>query len=193
MSDLLIGWPVWLIPIFIFVARLCDVTFATVRIIFIGRGLRYVAPLIGFVEILIWLVALSQVFQHLDRPLNFLAYAGGFAAGTYVGMFVEGKLAVGLVSVRVITQEDASELIGRLADERFGVTSVGARGLTGRVRLIFTVARRRDLDRVLTLVRDTHPRAFIAVSDVRTASEGYIERGPLAGGFGGIWGLRRGK
>jgi uncharacterized protein YebE (UPF0316 family) len=191
MSDFLIGWPVWLVPIFIFVARLCDVTFATVRIIFIGRGLRYVAPLIGFFEILIWLVALSQVFQHLDRPLNFVAYAGGFAAGTFIGMFVEEKLAVGLVAVRVITQEDATELIGRLADERFGVTSFGARGLTGRVRLILTVVRRRDVERVVALVREAHPRAFVSVSDVRTASEGYIERG--GGGIGGLRALRRGK
>jgi uncharacterized protein YebE (UPF0316 family) len=192
MSDLLIGWPVWLVPIFIFCARLCDVTFATVRIIFINRGLRRVAPLIGFFEILIWLVALSQVFQHLDRPLNFVAYAAGFAAGTYAGMFVEGKLAVGLVSVQVITQEDASELIARLGEERFGVTSVGARGLTGRVRLIVSIVRRRDLERVVALVRDTHPKAFISVSDVRAASEGTIARGPLLD-LGGLWGMRRGK
>lgn len=190
MSDLLIGWPVWLVPIFIFIARLCDVTFATVRIIFIGRGLRYVAPLIGFVEILIWLVALSQVFQHLDRPLNFIAYAGGFAAGTFAGMLVEEKLAVGLVAVRVITQEDASELIERLADERFGVTSFAARGLTGRVRLVFTVVRRRDLERVVAQVRETHPKAFISVSDVRTASEGFIAGG---GAIGGLRALRRAK
>lgn len=190
MSDLLLGWPVWLVPIFIFFARLCDVTFATVRIIFINRGLRSVAPVIGFFEILIWLVALSQVMQHLDRPFNLIAYAAGFAAGTYVGIFVEGKLAVGLVSLRVITQDDATALIERLADERFGVTSVGARGLTGRVRLIFSVVRRRDLGRALELVRQAHPRAFVSVSDVRAASEGFIEGGAAVGG---LQGLRRAK
>jgi uncharacterized protein YebE (UPF0316 family) len=95
------------------------------------------------------------------------------------------------VAVRVITQEDATELIGRLADERFGVTSFGARGLTGRVRLILTVVRRRDVERVIELVREAHPRAFVSVSDVRSASEGYIERG--GGAVGGLRALRRGK
>lgn len=176
MPETLDAWEPLVTPLLIFTARLLDVTLGTVRIIFVARGLRLLAPVIGFFEILIWLVALSQVVQNLDSPLNFFAYAGGFAAGTYTGIIAESRLALGLVALRVITQEDAGELIERLGGERFGVTSIGARGLHGRVRLVFTVARRRDLDRVLALVRDTHPDAFISVSDVRTARAGYFDR-----------------
>lgn len=166
------------VPVLIFLGRLTDVTLGTLRIILIGRGLRKVAPLVGFLEVLVWLVVLTTVMEHLDRPLNFIAYAGGFAAGTYAGMFVEGKIALGLVAVRVITEGDSSDLLARLREERFGATDFAARGLQGRVRFILTILPRRDLDRLIDLVRQLHPHAFVTVSDVRDASEGYIVKRP---------------
>jgi uncharacterized protein YebE (UPF0316 family) len=164
------------IPLLIFAARLGDVTLGTVRIILVSRGMRLLAPAVGFFEVLVWLFALSTVMQHLDRPLNFVAWAAGFAIGTYVGILVEDKLALGLLSVRVITEDDASALLERLRQARFGVTDFAARGLQGRVRFLLTVIARRDLDRVLDIVRDAHPGAFVSVSDVRSASEGTIAR-----------------
>src|SRR5262245_24741243 len=119
MPDLFAASHPVLTPLLIFTARLLDVTLSTVRILFIARGLRHLAPVVGFVEILIWLVAISQVLAHLDRPINYVAYAAGFAAGTWTGLAVEGRLALGLAAVRIITQEDASELIGRLKEEHF--------------------------------------------------------------------------
>lgn len=174
-------WPLVGVPLLIFAARLVDVSLGTVRIILVARGHRKVAPLVGFVEILAWLVALSQVMQHLDRPINYLAFAGGFAAGTYVGMWVEGRLALGLVAMRIIATDDASELIEALRRAHVGVTSVAARGIKGRVRLVFTVIRRKELRRVQELVRELQPKAFVSVSDVRSASEGYLPGERLAG------------
>jgi uncharacterized protein YebE (UPF0316 family) len=167
-------WVLVGLPLLIFAARMTDVTLGTVRIIFVSRGMQMLAPLVGFFEILVWLVAISQVLQHLDRPLNLIAYAAGFAAGTYAGIRLEGKLGLGLLSLRVITEEDASELTEALRTARFGVTSFAARGVRGRVRLLFTILQRQDLERALDIVRQYHPRAFVSVSDVRAASEGYI-------------------
>lgn len=167
-------WPLVGLPLLIFLARAADVTLGTVRIILISRGHSRVAPLVGFVEILIWLVALTQVMQHLDRPVNYVAFAAGFATGTWVGIYVEGKIALGLVAVRAITTDDARGLIDALSEARFGVTSFAATGVQGRVRLIFTVIPRRELPRVIELIRVTQPKAFISVSDVRQASEGYL-------------------
>ena len=167
-------WPLVGIPLLIFCARLIDVTLSTIRIVFIARGLRRLAPLIGFIEILIWLVAIGQVMQHLDRPINYLAYAGGFAAGTWIGLKLENKLAIGLVAVRIITRTDATDLVESLQTSNFGVTSFGARGIKGRVRLLLTVVPRRDLGRVQDLVRELNPGAFLSVEDVREASEGYF-------------------
>ena len=170
-SDL---WTLVGIPVLIFFARVMDVSLGTMRIILVSKGQRQIAPVVGFVEILVWLVAIGQVVQNLDRPLNYIAYAGGYAAGTWVGLFMDEKLALGLLAVRIITQKDAHTLIEKLREGQFGVTSVAARGLTGRVRLIFTVVRRRDLRRVMEVIRAQNPQAFVSVSDVRVASEGYF-------------------
>jgi len=164
-------------PLLIFAARMVDVSLATIRILLISRGLKRVAPFVGFVEILIWLVALGQVVQHLDRWINYVAYAGGFAAGTWAGIVLESKLALGLLAVRIITPDDATDLIERLRSEKFGVTSVAARGVTGQVRLIITVIQRKDLRKVEEIVHALHPHAFLSISDVRAVSEGFFGRG----------------
>lgn len=164
----------WLAPLLIFCARLADVSLGTFRIILISRGMSRWAALIGFFESLIWLLALSQVFQHLDRAVNFLAYAGGYAAGTGMGVVLERRIALGLVAVRIITKDDARSLIEDLAEADFGVTQVAARGLHGRVRLIFTIAKRKNLRRLMQVVRTHSPKAFVSVADVRAAEEGYL-------------------
>ncbi len=180
-------WTLVGIPLLIFTARLLDVTLSTIRIVFISRGLRRLAPLIGFVEILIWLVAIGQVMQHLDRPVNYVAYAGGFAAGTWIGLLLENRLAIGLVAVRIITRSDATELVESLQDGNFGVTSFGARGIKGRVRLLLTVLPRKDLPRVQRLVEEKNPGAFLSVEDVREVSQGYFPATDT-----GWWGRLRG-
>lgn len=167
-------WPLVGIPLLIFCARICDVTMGTLRIALISRGLLKTAPLAGFFESLIWLVAIGQVVKHLDTPIHYLAWAGGYATGTYFGVLLEEKLALGLISVRVITENDASDLLQSLGQAAFGVTSFAARGLQGRVRLIFSVIRRRELGRYLEIVREQQPKAFISISDVRTATEGFF-------------------
>lgn len=173
-ATILDPWPLVGIPLLIFLARMTDVSLGTVRIALVSRGQRRVAPLIGFFEILVWLVALGQVVQNLDRPINYLAYAGGYATGTWMGLLLDEKLALGLLAVRIITREDAKELVEKLAEGQFGVTSVAARGIKGRVRLIFTVVRRRDLRRLQELIRRESPKAFVSVNDVRIANEGYF-------------------
>lgn len=165
----------WILtPLLIFTARLIDVGLGTVRIIMLARGRKLIASGLGFIEVLIWLVAIRQIFHHLDNVAAFFAYAAGFAAGTAVGMLIEEKLAIGLVSIRIITDEDARDLTSKLAAAEFGVTSFAAEGVAGRVRLHFTIVRRKDLRRALDIVRERHPEAFISVSDVRTVSEGFF-------------------
>lgn len=177
------GWA----PLLIFLARLADVSLQTFRIILISRGQRGAAALIGFGESMLWLVAITQVLRHLDHPLNYVAYAGGFAGGTWLGVTLEGKIALGLVAVRIITTEDATLLTDELRRQDFGVTSIGARGLQGRVRLIFTIVHRKDTARLLEVVHEIQPKAFISVTDVRAVEEGYLSSSRF--GRGGLWGL----
>src|SRR5512139_2116447 len=136
----------WVVlPLLVFCARVLDVSLGTLRIIFISRGRRKFAPLLGFFEVLIWIVVVSQVIQNLHSPLAFIAYAAGFATGNYVGMWIEDKLAIGTLIVRVIVPQEASQLMARLHDAGYGVTSIDARGSTGQVTLIYTVVKRKDL------------------------------------------------
>ena len=164
---------IWLLtPLLIFLARICDVAIGTFRIISLSRGRRYLAPFLGFFEILIWLFAIRQIFQHIDHIAAFIAYAAGFAAGNLVGVMIEEKIALGHLAIRVITPEDSSALLASLREARYGVTSVAAKGQMGDVQLIFMVIERKEYDRVIEMIRRAHQSAFISVSDVREASEG---------------------
>jgi uncharacterized protein YebE (UPF0316 family) len=144
----------------------------TLRIISLSRGLRKIAPLLGFFEILIWLMAIRQIFNHMNNPACFVAYAGGFSMGIFVGMSIEHKLALGLRVVRVITRLDATELIEDLRKKGFGVTVVPAEGNVGPVKVIFMVIKRASVPEVTAQVRRFNPKAFYSVEDVRGASEG---------------------
>lgn len=161
------------IPVFIFLARLCDVTLDTVRIIYVSRGMKYIAPLIGFVEILIWLTAMTQIIGNLSNILYYFTYAGGFAMGNFAGIYIEERMAVGTVVIRIITQKEAGELIKQLIEAGNGVTHVDAQGAMGPVKIIFTIVRRKNIKNVLGLISKCNPHAFFTVEDVRSAREGF--------------------
>jgi uncharacterized protein YebE (UPF0316 family) len=162
----------WLLPVLIFLARILDVSIGTLRIVFLSRGMRILAPICGFFEVLIWLVAIGRIMGDLTSWVYYVAYAGGFAAGNYVGMYIETRLAMGLLSVMIITKKDAASLLQRLKNEHFGLTQVGAQGVQGKVRLIYLIIRRRDLPRVSKILREHQPDAFSVVNDIRNVAGG---------------------
>lgn len=164
---------VWLVlPLMVFFARVTDVTLGTLRIIFISRGKRNVAPLLGFVEVFIWITIVSQIVSHAHNLLAYLAYAAGFASGAFVGMYIEGRLALGTQVILAIVQDNATELIVHLHSAGYGVTSVDGVGANGPVKLIYTIVPRRHLEAVLSIIHQTHPKAFLSVQDVRSTQEG---------------------
>jgi uncharacterized protein YebE (UPF0316 family) len=162
----------FLLPVLIFIARVSDVSLGTVRVIFIARGLKYFAPVVGFFEIIIWLLAIGQIMQNLSNPLCYIAYAGGFATGNYVGMRIAEKLSLGVVLIRVITSRDASELVEYLKCAEYGVTSVDAQGSAGKVQVVFTIVRRREVAGVVNLIKQFNPKAFYTIEEV-----GFVEEG----------------
>lgn len=188
----------WLvIPVLIFIARVLDVSLGTVRVIFISRGLKYLAPLVGFFEILIWLMAIGQIMKNLSNPACYIAYAGGFAMGNFVGICIVEKLSLGVVILRVVTKKDASELIKSLSESEYGATSVEGQGIRGKVNVIFTVVPRREVRCVVELIKQFNPGAFYSIEEV-----GFVEKGifPLRKGkwdytslFRFLWPFRKGK
>lgn len=162
----------YFLPALIFCARVADVTLGTLRIIFIGRGQRRLAPVLGFFEVLIWIIAVSQLVNHLTNWLGYLAYASGFATGNYIGMWIENQLALGKLALRVIINQHPADLPLALRAEGYGVTELDGAGSSGPVKVVFTIIPRKDLPKVSQMVHMINPKAFISVEEVRDASEG---------------------
>jgi len=160
------------LPLLVFLARLVDVTLMTLRIIFVARGRRFLAPLLGFVEVFIWIAVVSQVIRGANNLVAYMAYAAGFAAGNYIGILIENRLAIGTLVVRAIVQHGAEELMERLHQAGYGVTEVDGRGATGAVKLIYTVIRRKDLPAVMGILHQSNPPPFITVEELRSAERG---------------------
>lgn len=171
---------VWL-PIIIFFARIFDVTIGTIRIIFISRGKKSIAPLLGFAETFVWIVVVSQIVRTISGIWSFVGYAAGFAAGTLVGMFVEEHLAIGTLIVRTILPGSTTELVSSLHAAGFGVTSFPATGAQGHVTIIYTIIKRRDLETVVSIIHSLHPRAFLSIEQVSSAQEGIFPPGTATG------------
>jgi uncharacterized protein YebE (UPF0316 family) len=166
----LVTWVI--VPLFIFSARVMDVSLGTMRIIFLSRGRKLIAPALGFFEVLIWLLAMRQIMQNLNEPITYIAYAAGFATGNFVGIYLESKLAIGTLIIRIITPKDTGELVAQLHAAGYGVTSVDGRGAVGPVKLIYIIIKRKDLAGVVEIITRCHPKAFLSIEEIRSASEG---------------------
>jgi uncharacterized protein YebE (UPF0316 family) len=161
-----------MLPLLVFLAETCVVTLSTIRTIFVSRGWKTLAPVLGFFEVSIWMFAITQVMRNLDRPDCFLAFAGGFSLGNYLGILIEQKLALGHAVVHVTTHRRADELAERLREEGHGATVLDAKGSTGSVQVTFTVVRRRELPKAISVIREFDPTAFYSVSDLQHAAAG---------------------
>lgn len=168
MPELSLLW----LPCLVFLAEMCVVTFGTVRIIFVSRGMKLLAPILGFFEITIWLFAISQIMQNLSDVSCFLAFAGGFVTGNFLGIFIEEKLAMGNSLVRLITTKNSRELANMLTGAGFGVTCVQGHGANGPVQVLMTVVRRKEIERVTECINDFDPKAFYSIDEVQSVNEG---------------------
>ncbi|HAW69634.1 MAG TPA: hypothetical protein DCY84_12530, partial [Firmicutes bacterium] len=167
----------WVVlPALIFLARVVDVSLGTIRIILVSKGQRFLAPLLGFFEAMIWLVAIGQVMQNLSNALCYLAYGAGFAIGNYVGIVLEERLAMGHSVIRIVTAKETTPLVDKLVEAQYGVTSVEAKGATGDVMLIYTIIKRKDLPEVVRIINEFDKKAFYSIEDARTAKEGVFPK-----------------
>ena len=169
-SSDLFAWVI--LPLLIFFCRICDVSLGTIRVIFIAKGLKYIAPAIGFFEVIIWLLAIGQVMNNVTNVACYIAYGAGFAAGTLLGMTVEERLSLGTVVVRVISNEDITGLVSFLRERSFGVTIADGEGSKGKVKIILSVIKRQDQEVVVGGIQRYLPRAFYSVEELRSVADG---------------------
>jgi uncharacterized protein YebE (UPF0316 family) len=166
-------WYAWVVlPLMVFFARVVDVSLGTLRIIYTSRGKRNIASLLGFVEVFIWILVVSQIVSNVHSLPAYIAYAAGFATGTFVGMKIEERLALGTMVLRIILPQGGDEMAHSLRSAGYGVTIVNGEGAAGAVKLLYTVIKRRDLEEVARIIHAKNPKAFFSVEEVRLAESG---------------------
>jgi uncharacterized protein YebE (UPF0316 family) len=162
----------FVLPFLIFLSRIADVSIGTVRIVMVSKGQKVWAPVLGFFEVLIWLIAISRIFENLDNWVCYFAYALGYATGNYVGLKLEEMLAMGIVRIQIITRKTAQELINNMKDSGYGLTYHDAKGGSEDVSIIYSILKRTELPKVVEQIKTYNPNAFYSIEDVRFVSHG---------------------
>jgi len=167
------SWSILGNALLIFALRLTDVSMGTVRTIMIMRGMRKWAALIGFVEVSIWVVAISRVIGNLDTIWNVVGYSGGFACGTLLGMWIESKLALGHMEVHIVSMTKGQEMVQHIRRAGYGATMLRAEGQAGPVFMINVVAPRKEVKQIIRLVNEIDARSFVTVEEARQVMRGH--------------------
>jgi uncharacterized protein YebE (UPF0316 family) len=161
-----------ILPILIFCARVADVSLGTLRTVYVSQGKKQLAPLIGFFEVFIWILAMGQIFSNVTNIWYYFAYAGGFATGNYIGLMIERKISLGHLKIQLILRENPENLINTLKVEGFGLTTITAIGTTGNVYLLIMIIKRKNESRVKAIIREKSPNAFISIEQVKSVKGG---------------------
>lgn len=164
-----------ILPLLIALARVVDVSIGTIRIILISRGNKLMAPILGFFEVLVWLLAVTRIFQDLDNWVCYIGYAIGYATGSYVGIIWEEKLALGVQLIRIITRKNADDLVKTLRETGYNVTEIKAEGSTGEVGVLYSIVNRKSIKHIVEVIQNNNPNAFYTIEDIRFVSHAVQE------------------
>lgn len=145
----------------------------TVRVLFVVRGRKAIAWVLGFCQSAVFVVAITRVLANLNNPLTVLGYAAGFATGNVLGMLVEERLAIGHLQLQIVSQHHGAALAKALRGRGYGVTEISARGKDGSVRLLTASILRKDLADARRIVHETDEEAFITSEGVRPIRRGF--------------------
>lgn len=171
--EALLSSNVWVGALLIFAMRVANMSLDTIRVMMVVRGRKGWAWVLGFIQTVILIYVLSTVIQQVDNLLNIVAYAGGFATGNVVGMWIEDKLAMGYTHLRIISTKTGLAIADRLRKEGYAVTEISGRGRGGTVTLLYVSTRRKNKDKVSEIVEKVDADAFITAEDVRPVRRGY--------------------
>ena len=172
------------LPLLIFAARICDVSLGTLRIIFTSKGFRKIAPLLGFFEVFIWIIVISQLLGSINNWTAYVAFAGGFAAGNFIGIKIEERIAIGTMLVRIIMSKDARELLSMLNDNGFGTTLIEGEGAKGKVNILMSVVSRKSIKDIRKVLAAYDENLFYSIEDVRSVTKGVF---PTSKSIGSHW------
>ncbi|MBP1943912.1 uncharacterized protein YebE (UPF0316 family) [Bacillus luteolus] len=169
--------------IIILLINIVYVSFFTIRMILTLKGQRYLAALISTIEVVIYVVGLGLVLDNLNQIHNLVAYAVGYGIGVIVGMKIEEKLALGYITVNVITAEDDRDLPRMLREKGYGVTNWLAQGLEGNRQSMQILTPRKYELKLYQTIKEIDPKAFIIAYEPKTIHGGFwvkaVKKGKL--------------
>jgi uncharacterized protein YebE (UPF0316 family) len=163
-----------LLPLLIFSARVFDQSLGIVRIILATKGLTLPAFIFGFFESFVWLLAIGQIMTKIDNLFYYVVFAAGFASGNVFGIYLERKLSIGFVMIRVVFHHDSDHSIRQLKEKGFRVTIVDAQGMDQPVKMLFSTIKRKQINEFVENLMQTNPTAFYAVEDVKQVRSNYF-------------------
>ena len=169
----LLSTSAWLMALLIFCLRVTDMSLDTLRVIFVIRGRKKEAWFLGFMNSMIFVLAISTVLAHMDNPLTVLGYASGFATGNVVGMWLEGKMAIGHTRLTIMTSTLGQHIAGSLRENGFAVTEIPALGRDGVVNVLNCSVLRKQMGKAERIIREADPFAFITSEDVKPIHRGF--------------------
>jgi len=155
-----------ILPLLIFSARVFDQSLGIIRIILATKGLTLPAFIFGFFESFVWLLAIGRIMTKIDNLFYYFVFAAGFASGNVFGIFIEKKLSIGFVVIRVIFQKDSEKSIDKLKNYGFRLTLVDAFGMEQPVKMIFSTLKRNQIKLFLNTLKENNPTAFYTIEDV---------------------------
>lgn len=159
---------------FIFVIRVIGMSFSTVRMLLMMRGKKLGTAITGFVEVLLYVLAIGGVVNNLSNIWNILGYSLGFVTGTLVGMWIDERTAAGFVDIRIISRYKAQFILEKLHEGGYGATVAWGQGRQGAVGMIWAIVRRKEVPEVQTIAEIADPDVFITIEDTRTVKRGHM-------------------
>lgn len=159
----------------VFFARILDVSLGTIRTMFVVKGKRLQAALIGFFEVLIWFLVVREALQTgVDNIFVAISYASGFAIGTYIGGFLSSLLITGKIGVQVFT--DSNDLISLLRDKGYAVSVIECHGYneSNKYMLYINIDKKKERE-LRNLIKVNDKSAFIVENESNLVVNGYFK------------------
>jgi uncharacterized protein YebE (UPF0316 family) len=157
----------------VFALRLVDITLYTLRIFMVVRGRKGMAWLFGFFQAFVFVNAMRMVLSDLGNWWKILGYAAGFATGMILGMWIEGRLAIGYTHLQVISSRHGAELCEHLRGAGYGVTEFSGMGKDGVVTILDCNIQRKNSVRITEIIQEIDPDAFVTAEAVRSVRRGF--------------------
>lgn len=165
--------------IIIFMAKTVEVSISTIRLVYNSKGERIKGAVLGFFEVLIWILVVSSVLNNItEDPFKIIAYAAGFSFGNFLGIYIESKIAIGISSIQVVVSEELGNTLAQtLREEGFGTTVIEGKGKDNSKKiLLFIQLKRKRIYKAIKIIKQTDPNAYISINDVKSVVGGFIKK-----------------